>query len=148
MVVFLRYLAILLIHLIWRQIGGRGPTPPIRIPKRNPVTVPEVSAWQIFVALWLVQSLWKQYGDIVKQQMKAQAKQRIQGHVKTRYAGAREKVARRFKRVPRTSGTAAEAATDRTESAPRGPEMPVPETAAPPATPIPGMPAAPSPARG
>ena len=85
MAFFLKYLAILLVHLIWKHIGGGGPVPPIRIPKKPAVDVPSLSPWQVLIAFWLVKGLWKYYGPIASKRVQ----DRVKDRVKDRLTGGR-----------------------------------------------------------
>lgn len=66
MSVFLRYLASLLLHLMWSRAGKGGPLPPVRLPGKGPVNLPILGPWQMMAAMWLMNKLWDKYGREVK----------------------------------------------------------------------------------
>ena len=66
MSVFLRYLASMLLHLMWRRAGKGGPLPPVRLPGKGPVNLPVLGPWQMMVAMWLANKIWEKYGRDVK----------------------------------------------------------------------------------
>ncbi len=139
MAVFLKYLMILLVHLIWEHIGGRGPVPPIRVPKKGPVTLPAISGWHVLIAFWLTKQLWSHYGQAVGG--------KVQERAKDRCAAARDRVNARV-----AAWKAARAAKSGVQPEPEAdvPRQETPVFIMSPATteipsPIPGMPL---PARG
>ena len=66
MSVFLRYLASMLLHLMWSRAGKGGPLPPVRLPGKKPVNLPVLGPWQMMAAMWLTKKLWEKYGREVK----------------------------------------------------------------------------------
>ncbi len=66
MSVFLRYLASMLLHLMWSRAGKGGPLPPVRLPGKGPVNLPVLGPWQMMAAMWLANKIWEKYGRDVK----------------------------------------------------------------------------------
>jgi hypothetical protein len=64
-----RYLISIAAHLAWQRAGRRGPLPPMKIPGKRTTHLPIPSPWQIMAATWLLERLWKTYGDDVKHKL-------------------------------------------------------------------------------
>src|SRR4028119_858127 len=61
----IKYLLSMIVHMMWSR-RGKGPVPPIRLPRKGPVNLPVVGPWQVMIGMWLLNKLWDRYGREVK----------------------------------------------------------------------------------
>lgn len=70
---FLRYLLSLGIQLAWQRSGRGGAIPPIRMPfgrnKGKTMPLPIIGPWQMMAAMWIIQRVWKMYGNQIKDRL-------------------------------------------------------------------------------
>ncbi len=60
-----KYLLSMIVHMMWSRMG-KGPVPPIRLPRKGPVNLPVVGPWQVMVGMWVINKLWDRYSRDVK----------------------------------------------------------------------------------
>ena len=63
---FFRYFISLVAHSMWQRAGKSGPLPHFKAPGKPTTRLPVPSAWQIMVMTWILERLWKTFGDDVK----------------------------------------------------------------------------------
>jgi hypothetical protein len=61
----IKYLLSIVVHMMWSRMG-KGPVPPIRLPRKGPVNLPVVGPWQVMIGMWLMNKLWDRYSRDVK----------------------------------------------------------------------------------
>ncbi|HEX8234944.1 MAG TPA: hypothetical protein VF600_03225 [Abditibacteriaceae bacterium] len=61
----IKYLLSMIVHMMWSRMG-KGPVPPIRVPRKGPVNLPVVGPWQVMIGMWLMNKLWDRYGRELK----------------------------------------------------------------------------------
>lgn len=66
MAAFFRYLVSLLAHSAWQRTGKGGSLPHFKVPGKRTTRLPIPSPWQIMVVTWVLDRLWKTFGDDVK----------------------------------------------------------------------------------
>jgi hypothetical protein len=64
-----RYLFSILAHVAWRRSGKSGPLPHFKAPGKRTTRLPIPSPWQVMVATWILERLWKEFGDDVKHKL-------------------------------------------------------------------------------
>ncbi len=60
-----KYLLSMVVHMMWSRMG-KGPVPPIRLPRKGPVNLPVVGPWQVMIGMWVINKLWDRYSRDVK----------------------------------------------------------------------------------
>jgi hypothetical protein len=60
-----KYLLSMIVHMMWSRMG-KGPVPPIRVPRKGPVNLPVVGPWQVMIGMWLMNKLWERYSRDLK----------------------------------------------------------------------------------
>ncbi len=61
----IKYLLSMVVHMMWSRMG-KGPVPPIRLPRKGPVNLPVVGPWQVMIGMWVINKLWDRYSRDVK----------------------------------------------------------------------------------
>lgn len=61
----IKYLLSMIVHMMWSRMG-KGPVPPIRLPRKGPVNLPVVGPWQVMIGMWVINKLWDRYSRDVK----------------------------------------------------------------------------------
>jgi hypothetical protein len=63
---FLKYLLSMIVHMMWSRMG-KGPVPPIKLPRKGPVNLPIIGPWQVMIgACGLITSSGIRYSRDVK----------------------------------------------------------------------------------
>jgi hypothetical protein len=76
-----KYLLSMIVHMMWSRMG-KGPVPPIRVPRKGPVNLPVVGPWQVMIGMWLMNKLWERYSRDLKTHLMSA------GHPVVRKAGS------------------------------------------------------------
>lgn len=64
---FLKFVLHLMANILWQRIGGKGATPPVRLPKgKKLVDIPVVSPWQTVMVMWAARKVWSSFGGKFK----------------------------------------------------------------------------------